>query len=163
MTSEIKTARLAAGLSRPELFKLTGIPVRTLEGWEYGDRTPPEWMERLVINEVKRLNKIKMEEKEMIKYAVSLSDGVETEGLAEREEFDTIKEAVEYIGENFEIGVEYDALFEEGMFIDMDEYHLGESVFVENAKLYLENELANMDCGESKWFYDLVYVEKIEG
>ncbi|MEG0292371.1 MAG: helix-turn-helix transcriptional regulator [Anaerovoracaceae bacterium] len=59
MANKIKEARLAAGFSRSELFKLTGIPVRTLDDWENERRTPPEWTERLVINEIKRLHSIK--------------------------------------------------------------------------------------------------------
>ena len=32
----VKMMRLSEGLSRPEMRDLTGIPVRTLENWEYG-------------------------------------------------------------------------------------------------------------------------------
>ncbi|MEG2522287.1 MAG: helix-turn-helix transcriptional regulator [Anaerovoracaceae bacterium] len=55
MTSKIKEARLEAGFSRAELHRLTGIPVRTIENWDSGTNKPPEWTERLVVNEIKRL------------------------------------------------------------------------------------------------------------
>ena len=38
--SKIKERREAAGMSRAELSRLSGVPVRTLEGWEYGQNLP---------------------------------------------------------------------------------------------------------------------------
>jgi hypothetical protein len=35
-------------MSRKEFSKHTGIPVRTLEDWEAGRRTPPEYIPRLI-------------------------------------------------------------------------------------------------------------------
>lgn len=94
MANKIKEARLAARFSRPEVFRLIGIPVRTLDDWENERRTPPEWTERLVINEIKRLNKIKMEEKEMknnemVKYLVHNEALTVTDVTV----FDTLEEA----------------------------------------------------------------------
>lgn len=54
--SRIKDARLSAGLSRPDVFRIVGIPVRTLEDWEAGKRKLPEWEESLI---VEKLNSIK--------------------------------------------------------------------------------------------------------
>ena len=54
--SRIKEARLAAGLSRPDVYRIVGIPVRTLEDWEAGKRKIPEWEENLI---VEKLNSIK--------------------------------------------------------------------------------------------------------
>lgn len=51
----IKEARLAAGLSQQKMSDIMGIPKRTIENWETGQRTPPEWAERLVIAELERI------------------------------------------------------------------------------------------------------------
>ena len=32
------------GISRAEFSRRYGIPVRTLEDWDYGKRKPPEWL-----------------------------------------------------------------------------------------------------------------------
>ena len=55
MNSEIKNARIRAGLSRPEMHREMGIPVRTIENWEGGQRECPEWAERLIIAELERI------------------------------------------------------------------------------------------------------------
>ena len=44
----IKELRERTGMSRKEISKHTGIPVRTLEDWEAGRRTPPEYIPRLI-------------------------------------------------------------------------------------------------------------------
>ena len=44
----IKELRERTGMSRKEFSKNTGIPVRTLEDWEAGRRTPPEYIPRLI-------------------------------------------------------------------------------------------------------------------
>jgi transcriptional regulator with XRE-family HTH domain len=53
--SEIKDLRTALGLSRAKMSALTGIPSKTIESWETGVRTPPEWEEKLVIEKLKAL------------------------------------------------------------------------------------------------------------
>ena len=40
--------REEAGENRKEFSVHTGIPVRTLEDWEAGRRTPPEYIPRLI-------------------------------------------------------------------------------------------------------------------
>lgn len=55
MNSEIKKARLRAGLSRPDMHREMGIPVRTIENWEGGQRECPEWAERLIVAELERI------------------------------------------------------------------------------------------------------------
>lgn len=55
MNSKIKIARLRAGLSRPQMHEVMGIPVRTIENWEGGQRECPEWAERLIIAELNRI------------------------------------------------------------------------------------------------------------
>ena len=44
----IKELRENTGMSRKEFSEHTGIPVRTLEDWEAGRRTPPEYIPRLI-------------------------------------------------------------------------------------------------------------------
>lgn len=38
--TRIEERRKAAGLSRSELARQSGVPIRTLEGWEYGQNIP---------------------------------------------------------------------------------------------------------------------------
>ena len=49
----IRKLRESIGLSRKEFSEHTGIPVRTLEDWEAGRRTPPEYIPRLISYQLK--------------------------------------------------------------------------------------------------------------
>ena len=49
----IKELRESTGMSRKEFSEYTGIPVRTLEDWEAGRRTPPEYIPRLIAYQLK--------------------------------------------------------------------------------------------------------------
>ena len=51
--SKIRDLRDSIGLSRKEFSEHTGIPVRTLEDWEAGRRTPPEYIPRLIAYQLK--------------------------------------------------------------------------------------------------------------
>ena len=44
----IKELREQTGMNRREFSEYTKIPVRTLEDWEAGKRTPPEYIPRLI-------------------------------------------------------------------------------------------------------------------
>lgn len=44
----IRSVREKTGLNRREFSDKYGIPVRTLEEWEAGRRTPPEYVVRLL-------------------------------------------------------------------------------------------------------------------
>ena len=57
MDNEIKKAREEAGLSIKELADLLGSPYRTIQTWNLGERKPPEWIEQLVIKEIKNYKK----------------------------------------------------------------------------------------------------------
>lgn len=48
----IKAARKAAGLTQQGMSDLLGIPKRTVQDWEGGKRTPPDWAERLIIEKL---------------------------------------------------------------------------------------------------------------
>lgn len=49
----IRELRESSGLTRKEFSEYTGIPVRTLEDWEAGRRTPPEYIPRLISYQLK--------------------------------------------------------------------------------------------------------------
>lgn len=51
----IKEARLNAGLTQAQMSKLLEIPKRTIGDWETGQRTPPIYVEKLVIRELERI------------------------------------------------------------------------------------------------------------
>lgn len=45
----IKKFKLETGLTNPEIAKLLGVPLRTLESWKSGSRTPSEFVQNTVI------------------------------------------------------------------------------------------------------------------
>lgn len=49
---KIKEMRKKLGFSQKKVSELLGIPVRTLQGWEAGERVPPEYVERLVVEKL---------------------------------------------------------------------------------------------------------------
>lgn len=49
----IKELRKQAGLKQKELIELLGVPARTLQNWEAGDRSCPEYVERWIEAEVR--------------------------------------------------------------------------------------------------------------
>ena len=49
----IKELRASTGMTRKAFSEHTGIPVRTLEDWEAGRRTPPEYIPRLIEYQLK--------------------------------------------------------------------------------------------------------------
>ena len=49
----IKELRESVKMNRKEFSEHTGIPVRTLEDWEAGRRTPPEYIPRLIAYQLK--------------------------------------------------------------------------------------------------------------
>ena len=53
MENIIRELREGIGLSRKEFSVHVGIPVRTLEDWEAGRRTPPEYIPRLIAYQLK--------------------------------------------------------------------------------------------------------------
>lgn len=48
IAEKITELRESTGKNRKEFSLHTGIPVRTLEDWEAGRRTPPEYIPRLI-------------------------------------------------------------------------------------------------------------------
>ena len=53
--NELKEARQAAGLTQQQMSDLMSIPKRSIENWESGSRTPPPYVKRFILNELKTL------------------------------------------------------------------------------------------------------------
>jgi len=51
---KIKEARENFSLSQADVDRLLGIPIRTIQDWEAGRRTPSLWLQGLVIKELAR-------------------------------------------------------------------------------------------------------------
>lgn len=47
--------RYETGMSQARLAERTGIPRRTIESWESGTNTPPEWNQRLILADIRKL------------------------------------------------------------------------------------------------------------
>lgn len=41
--------------SVPKIVEILGVPERTAYSWRMGDRLPPEWVQKLVIDRMKRV------------------------------------------------------------------------------------------------------------
>lgn len=54
-SDKVRAARKAAGLTQQGMADLTLIPVRTIQDWEAGVRTPPPYVQRFVLNELETL------------------------------------------------------------------------------------------------------------
>lgn len=48
----IKTAREKAAMSIKELSDFLGAPYRTVQDWNSGRRTPPDWLQRLIVEKI---------------------------------------------------------------------------------------------------------------
>jgi predicted nucleotidyltransferase len=53
----IKEARAEYGLTQKELSEITDIPLRTIENWESGKRTPSPWVEKMIYSYLKQYPK----------------------------------------------------------------------------------------------------------
>lgn len=54
--NKIKSERIRLGLTQHQLSDLTGIPFRTIQNWEGGQRKCPDYVERLVLEKLDRMN-----------------------------------------------------------------------------------------------------------
>lgn len=50
----LKNLRTECRLTQRALAEMWGIPLRSVENWETGTRTPPEYVQKLIISELKR-------------------------------------------------------------------------------------------------------------
>lgn len=51
----IKEHRKKAGLTQQEFSTLFEIPIDVVKSWDSGRRTPPAWVEKLIIKELDRM------------------------------------------------------------------------------------------------------------
>ena len=79
---DVKSIREATGLSQMDFSIYSDVPVRTLQAWEAGDRTPPRYvillLRRVVVNDI--------EKGADFKEIVSVSKGMLPEDDTAREE-----------------------------------------------------------------------------
>ena len=52
----IKEARQAAGLSQAKMATILEIPKRTIESWETGERKPPVYVEKLIVEKLMQMS-----------------------------------------------------------------------------------------------------------
>ena len=57
MDMMIKEARIEYQLTQKELSDITSIPLRTIENWESGKRTPSPWVQKLVCSYLRQYPK----------------------------------------------------------------------------------------------------------
>ena len=53
----LKAARAATGMTQQDMSDRMLIPKRTIEEWERGNRTPPPYVQRFVLNELNGMEK----------------------------------------------------------------------------------------------------------
>ena len=52
MSKRIREAREEIGMSRAEMAREFGMPIRTLENWDREISNPPLWVEKLIIEKL---------------------------------------------------------------------------------------------------------------
>lgn len=52
--SRIREARIKSGLTMKELAEESGVPYRSLQNWESEERTPPPYVEKMILRELER-------------------------------------------------------------------------------------------------------------
>lgn len=52
---QLKTARKSAFLTQKSMSEITGIPKPTIEQWERDIATPPEYVQRYVLNHLEQI------------------------------------------------------------------------------------------------------------
>ncbi len=51
----IKSERIKHGLTQEQLAKITGVPVRTVQNWEGGQRKCPDYVEKMILDKLNQL------------------------------------------------------------------------------------------------------------
>lgn len=54
-SDELKKARNSVGISQKALAKELELPFRTYQSWELGDRTPPKYVQKLLLEKLNSL------------------------------------------------------------------------------------------------------------
>ena len=52
---KLKELRAKVGMSQQAVADRTQVPKRTLEKWEIGERTPPSYVQRFILNELENI------------------------------------------------------------------------------------------------------------
>lgn len=55
--TRIREVRQKKGLQIKEIADMLGAPYRTIQDWDSGARKPPEWIEKIVIEKIKKYKK----------------------------------------------------------------------------------------------------------
>ena len=55
--TELKFSREETGLSRRQIANQTGLPLGSLENWEWGRSTPPDYVQKMILNKILRLKR----------------------------------------------------------------------------------------------------------
>lgn len=76
--SKIREARIKSGLTMKELAEETGIPYRSLQNWESEERTPPPYVEKMILRELER--------KESLTEALKIIDEIDELALQKSDE-----------------------------------------------------------------------------
>ena len=50
---KLREVRTSAGWSRPKMVERVGVPLRTIEDWEAGKMTPPDYVQKLVLDRLR--------------------------------------------------------------------------------------------------------------
>ena len=53
--NKIKSERIRLGLTQQQLSNITGVPFRTIQNWETGQRKCPDYVERLIVDKLNSL------------------------------------------------------------------------------------------------------------
>ena len=51
----IREARTSIGLTQKQLSGITGVPLRTIQNWEGGQRKCPDYVTKLIIEKLERI------------------------------------------------------------------------------------------------------------
>lgn len=74
---KIKEVRTDAGLTQKQFSELLEIPIDVVKSWDSGRRSPPEWVEKLIIEKIERMtrgmNKVKWNEEKIKEAAKDFS------------------------------------------------------------------------------------------
>lgn len=78
----VKEARLACGFTQREVCELVDVPLRTLQGWELGERGTRSYTEKLVVDKILKTRRDKvMIEKEVNRIVDNVVASLAMEGL----------------------------------------------------------------------------------
>lgn len=53
--NKIKDKRIALGLTQQQLSDITGVPFRTIQNWEGGQRKCPDYVEKMILDKLNQM------------------------------------------------------------------------------------------------------------